>query len=66
MPLILSNHAPKRKTTEGQHRFLLAKDLVLIDLVLPEARGTRILNTTLDTGKVHMMSPKGLKTAADE
>lgn len=58
--LILSNHAPKRKNIEGQHHSLLAKDLGFIDLVLPEARGTRILNTTLGTGKVHMMSPEGL------
>lgn len=60
MPLILSNHAPKRKNIEGQHHSLLAKDLVLTDLVLPEARRTRILNTTLGTGKAHMMSPEGL------
>ena len=60
MSLILSNHAPKRKNIEGQHHSLLEEDLVLIDLVLSEARGTTILNTTLGTGKVHMMSPEGL------
>lgn len=60
MPLVLSNHAPKQKNIEGQHHSLLVKGLVLIDLVFPEARGTRIFNTTLDSGKVHMMSPEGL------
>lgn len=56
MPLFLT----KRKYIEGQHHSLLAKDLVLIGLVLPEAKGTKILKTTLGTGKVHRMSPEGL------
>lgn len=55
----------KRENTEGQHHSLLAKDLALISLVLPEAKGTKILKTTLGTGKVHRMSPEGLQTAAD-
>lgn len=50
----------KRKNTEGQHHFLLGKYLVLIGLVLPEAKGTKILKTILGTGKVHRMSPEGL------
>jgi len=60
LPLILSNHAPKSKNIEGQRHSLLAKDLVLIDLVLPEARGTRVFKTTLGTGTVHTISPESL------
>lgn len=50
---------------EGKHHSLFAKDLVLIGLVLPEAKGTKILKTVLGTGKVHRMSPEDLYTAAD-
>lgn len=56
MPLILSNHAPKRQNIEGQHHSLLAKDQVLTDSVLPKAIGTRILQITLGSVKDHVMT----------